>query len=100
MLLMRIGRRRRTNHSPIWRRTMKKIGISLLTLFALAATACGESPTASAAGADASMNGVLVGSGHYEAEGPGTYGSGHAAGGVEEEATTMAGNPGLLGSGH
>lgn len=93
---------------------MKKIGISLLALFAVATSACGESPTASAAGADASMNGVLVGSGHYEAEGPGMFGSGHyeAAGpglagsghvaeaSEEESMTTIAGNPGLLGSGH
>lgn len=80
---------------------MKKIGISLLTLFAVATSACGESPTASAAGADASMNGLTLGSGNYEEAGPGLAGSGHVAEGAEAESmTTMAGNPGLLGSGH
>ncbi|HLM66135.1 MAG TPA: hypothetical protein VK358_01345 [Longimicrobium sp.] len=80
---------------------MRTIGISLLTLFALATSACGESPTASAAGADASMNGGFVGSGHYEEEGPGTSGTGGEAKDAEEETmTTMEGNPGLAGSGH
>jgi hypothetical protein len=82
---------------------MKKIGISLLALFALATSACGESPTATAAGADASLNGGFIGSGHYEEEGPGgTIGSGHVAGASEAEAATTEAerNPGLGLTGH
>lgn len=85
----------------IWRRTMRKIGISLATLLVAALSACAESPTASAAGTDAALNGFLGGSGNYEEESPGTYGSGHVA--AEDDAMTateISRNPGFLGSGH
>ncbi len=81
---------------------MRKIEISLATLLVVALSACAESPTASAAGADASLNGYLGGSGNYEEEGPGTYGSGHVAAFEGDAMTTteMSRNPGFLGSGH
>ncbi|HYW12682.1 MAG TPA: hypothetical protein VE871_12025 [Longimicrobium sp.] len=81
---------------------MRKIGISLATLLVAALSACAESPTASAAGADPSLNGFLGGSGNYQEEGPGTIGTGHIAAPEEDgmTATEFARNPGLLGSGH
>lgn len=86
---------------------MKKIGISLLTLFVVATAACAESPTSSAAGADGSLNGNpgLLGTGHFVDGNPGLLGSGHVAVASEEETVTEAAaeverNPGLLGSGH
>lgn len=96
---------------------MRKIGIATLTLVAVATAACGESPVAaSAAGAEASLTEVWVGTGAYEAGNPGLLGSGHyetvssgfggsgtaAVPGDDEMMITvqMEGNPGLLGSGH
>ncbi len=77
---------------------MRKIGISLATLLTVALSACTQSPTASAAGAEASLNGGFIGSGHYEEEGPGgTIGTGHVAAPEEDAVTTTetARNPGL-----
>lgn len=82
---------------------MRKIGISLATLLVVALSACAESPTASAAGAEASLNGYLGGSGNYEEEGPGgTIGTGHLVAPEEDAMTTteIERNPGLAGSGH
>lgn len=87
----------------IWRRTMRKIGISLATLLVVALSACAESPTGTAAGAEASLNGYLGGSGSYVEEGPGgVIGTGHVAAPEEDAMTTteFERNPGLLGSGH
>lgn len=75
---------------------MRKIGISLVTLLVVAVSACAESPTASAAGAEASLNGVFAGSGNYEEVGPGTIGTGHVAAPEEDAVAAMEGrNPGL-----
>lgn len=81
---------------------MKKIGFSLLTLLAVATSACTGSPTASAAGADASMNGVFGGSVNFSEEGPGLAGSGHVAGVAADAVTTDEAdrNPGLGMTGH
>jgi predicted transcriptional regulator len=80
---------------------MRKIGITLFTLLAVATSACAESPTASAAGAKAALSGGL----RYAESAD----FGEAGGEAEVEAaegtlmmTTMelARGPGLAGSGH
>lgn len=78
---------------------MRKIGISLATLLAVALTACAESPTASAAGAEAALNGVYAGSGPYEEDaGTGTW-EPQAMEGTSQLSELDRG-PGLAGSGH
>lgn len=82
---------------------MKKIGIALFTLLALTTSACAESPTASAAGAEASLSGGVIDSGYIEEENPGFPGTGNGVGTSEEDAmtTTLAErNPGLGLTGH
>lgn len=82
---------------------MKKLGISLATLLALATSACADSPTASAARAGAALNGAYVNPG-YDREGTGTGWTGEEiAAGAEKPGrmtTSEARNPGFLGSGH
>jgi hypothetical protein len=81
---------------------MRKIGISLFTLLAVATSACAESPTASIAGAEAALNEVAADGGSYEEEaGFAEAGDGEVAGGETTEGTLMMGttetarNPGL-----
>lgn len=75
---------------------MRKIAISLATLLVAALAACAESPTSSAAGAEASLNGVYAGSGHDEEE------NADAAAALDEASALSAveRGPGLAGSGH
>jgi hypothetical protein len=81
---------------------MRKIGISLFTLLAVATSACAESPTASAAGAEAALNGGVADWGSYEEEdeagfagaGDGTD-AGATEGTVMMTSTETARNPGL-----
>ena len=72
---------------------MKKIGIALVTLLAVATSACAESPTATAAATEAALS-----------ENPGLLGSGHGVVAIDpEEVVTMMtaqANPGFLGTGH
>lgn len=80
---------------------MRKIGITLFTLFAVATSACAESPTASAAGAEAALSGGPADWGSYEEETPGDEGAGSVDGTLMMTTTTeTTRNPGLGLTGH
>lgn len=84
---------------------MRKIGITFIAMLALAASACAESPTAGAAGVEASLDGsgwepVYPGEGSQD-----PAGSGDVVGTDGEDAQTAEGsgagrNPGLGLTGH
>lgn len=78
---------------------MRKIGITLFTLLAVATSACAESPTASAAGAEAALSGGSADWGSYEEENPGDEAAG-SVDGTLMMTTEIARNPGLGLTGH
>jgi hypothetical protein len=81
---------------------MRKIGITLFTLLAVATSACAESPTASAPGAEAAaLSGGSADWGSYEEETPGDEATAGALDGTLMTTTTeIARNPGLGLTGH